>query len=94
MRDDVVAIRKIPDFHVSVSGIQNHVITTKYYAILVKWTYQSTSWLPLWTINKSNPIEVAEYDVSNSHDKGPTFNWWVRTVLKQRDRLIKKVKLK
>ena len=52
----------------------------------------STSWLTLKELKESNPIETAEYAVAMGIEKEPAFAWWVKHVLKKRDRIIKKVK--
>jgi hypothetical protein len=43
-------------------------------------------------LKESNPVEVAEYAVANKLVSEPAFAWWVGRTLKQRDRLIMKVK--
>ena len=43
---------------------------------------------------KSNfPIQTAEYAVQNKLVSEPAFAWWVPTVLKERDRIVSKVKV-
>ena len=37
-------------------------------------------------------LEVAEYAVANQIAEEPAFAWWVRSALRQRDRIIKKTK--
>jgi hypothetical protein len=34
---------------------------------------------------------VSEFDIANNYDKEPAFAWWVRKVLKKRERMINKV---
>jgi hypothetical protein len=36
-----------------------------------------------------NPIQVAEYAHGNQIDIEPAFDWWVPTVLRRRNRIIK-----
>ena len=67
-------------------------MTTKGWELCVQWADESTSWLPLCDMKRSNPIEVAEYAVANKLAELPAFSWWVRTTLRKRDRFIKKVK--
>ena len=45
-------------------------------------------------LKNSNPVEVAEYAVANCIQDGPAFAWWVKTVLRRRNRIISKVKKK
>jgi hypothetical protein len=50
------------------------------------------NWLPLKTLKDSNPIETAEYAVSNKLAGEPAFVWWVHDTLRSHDRFISKVK--
>ena len=45
-------------------------------------------------VKEANPIELAEYAVANQIDDGPAFAWWLRYVLKKRERIISKAKSK
>ena len=85
-----MAIPEVEQAYTNVNGIQCLVITTKVWNVQVKWSDQSTYWVPLHLINESNPIEVAEHAMSNGYSNEPSFRWWVRKVLKKHDRLVKK----
>ena len=74
------------------SGMKRPKITTAGCLMEATFTDGSTGWVPLKDIKLSNPVEVAEYAVAHKLDKQPCFNWWVRKVLRKRDRIIKKVK--
>jgi hypothetical protein len=67
------------------------VITTKGWKFKILWKDRSYDWLPLSQVKVSNPIEIAEYAVSQNIHKEPAFNWWVSHVIRKRDRLINKV---
>ena len=43
-------------------------------------------------IKSSNPIELAEYAVSNKLSEEPAFRWWVGQTLRKRNKLINKFK--
>ena len=43
-------------------------------------------------LKESNTVQVAEYAVTNKISEEPDFEWWVRHVLRRRDRILKKVK--
>ena len=45
-------------------------------------------------VKSSNSIELAEYAVSNKLSDEPAFRWWVKSTLKERNRLIHKFKTK
>ena len=66
--------------------------TTKGWALQVEWKDGTTSWVPLKDLKESNPVELAEYAVANKIVEEPAFAWWVRPVLRRRDRILKKVK--
>ena len=42
-------------------------------------------------LKESNPVEVAEYSVSQGIDTQPAFKWWVPYTLKKRDVIISTV---
>ena len=50
------------------------------------------TWETLANLKESYPVQVAEYAVNNKIDQEPAFNWWVRQVLRKRDRILSKVK--
>jgi hypothetical protein len=66
--------------------------TTKGWKLLVTWKDGTTSWEPLADLKESNPVEVAEYAVANKISEEPAFAWWIKDVLRRRDRIISKVK--
>ena len=53
-----------------------------------------SSWIPLKDFKASNPVELAKYAAGNLLDVEPAFKWWVRDVLRRRNRIIAKVKAK
>jgi hypothetical protein len=66
--------------------------TTIGWKLCVQWKDGTTSWIPLKELKESNPVETAEYAVANKLDQEPAFVWWIKDVLKKRDRIIKAVK--
>ena len=56
-----------------------------------KWADGTTSWEKLRDFKESYPVETAEYAKSREIDDEPAFNWWVKSVLQKRDRIISKV---
>ena len=59
-----------------------------------EWKDGSSRWIPLKYLKASNPVELAGYVVVNRLDVEPTFKWWVRDVLRCRNRIIAKLKAK
>jgi Reverse transcriptase (RNA-dependent DNA polymerase) len=57
-----------------------------------QWVDGTADWLPLKDLKDSNPIETAEYAVSNKIADKPAFIWWVWDTLRRRNRFISKVK--
>jgi hypothetical protein len=68
--------------------------TTKGWELLVEWKDGSTSWIPLKDIKDTNPVEVAEYAIANKIDQEPAFAWWVKFVMRKRERIISKLQKK
>ena len=91
-KDDDIAVKVEDGFREISNGDKVPVITTKGWDVQVRWTDKSTNWIPLSEIKESNPIEVAEAAIAFTIDNEPAFNWWVRKVLKRRDRMIKQMK--
>jgi hypothetical protein len=75
-------------------GNRQQRMMTKGWSLQVEWRDGTTSWVPLKDLKDSNPIEVAEYAVANKIASEPAFTWCLRSVLRRRDRIIKKVKSK
>ena len=63
--------------------------TTAGWELEVKWKDGSTSWLTLKELKETNAVEVAQYAVNNKIDHEPAFDWWVRDVVRRKNRLIK-----
>ena len=57
--------------------------TIKGWQLLVQWKDGSTSWTLLKDLKESNPIEVAEYVVTNKIANEPVFIWWAKDVLRK-----------
>ena len=90
-RSDGRAIKKSNGYHISKSGSRKPKITTVGWKLQVEWKDGSMSWVDLKDLKESNPLELAEYAVANRIDDEPAFNWWVKSALKTRDRIIAKL---
>jgi hypothetical protein len=97
LMDDLVDHRtteaavKFADRFVTVRGRQHMRKTTVGWSLCVLRKNGETSWMSLADLKESNPLEVAEYAVSQGIDHEPAFSWWVPNVLKKRDRIISAV---
>ena len=60
----------------------------------MEWKDGSSVWIPLKDLKASNPVELSKYAAGNRLDVEPVFKWWVRDVLRCRNRIIAKVKSK
>ena len=67
---------------------------TRGWDIWVEWKDGSSIWIPLKYLKASNPVKLAEYAAGNHLDVEPAFKWWVRDVLRRRNKIIAKVKAK
>ena len=66
--------------------------STKGWELCCKWKDESTSYEPLSLLKESHPVQTAEFAVAAGIDDQPAFNWWVKAVLRRRDRIIAQVK--
>ena len=76
------AIEKANGYYTTKSGTERRVITTKGWDLQVRWENGDTSFIPLKDIKETNPIEVAEYAITNKLEREPTFAWRVKPALK------------
>ena len=51
--------------------------TTRGWSLCILWKDGSTSWEPLKDLKESNPLEIAEYTVTNGIQNEPALAWWV-----------------
>ena len=84
------AVRR-EDMYVVHNGKKSLRKTTVGVKHCVLWKDGSTSWERLADLKESYPVEVAEYAVAHNIDEEPAYAWWVRHVLKKRDRIISAV---
>jgi hypothetical protein len=66
--------------------------TTKGWFLQVRWMDGTSSWEPLRNLKESNPIEVAEYAITNGISEEPAFAWWVPFAIRKRDRIVFAIK--
>jgi len=68
--------------------------TTRGWHILIEWRDGSMDWHKLAEIKDAYPVQLAEYAIANGIDHEPALKWWVRKILRRKDRMISKVKSK
>ena len=86
------ALSKDDGYTVDKHGKRHPKTTTRGWELQVEWKDGSTSWVPLKDLKESNPVELAEYAISNKIAEEPAFAWWVHQTLRRRSRIIAKVK--
>ena len=86
------AVPKDSGYYTTKSGSRKPKITTSGWTIQVEWNDGSTQWLTLRDLKDSNPVQLAEYAMSNNLVEEPAFQWWVPYVIKKKNRIISKVK--
>jgi len=91
-RKDGSAVPMGDGFVRSKNGNEVPKITTRGWELLCNWKDGSSDWIKLKDIKDSYPIEIAEYAVANRVAEEPAFNWWVKDVLRKRNRIISKLK--
>ena len=84
-------IEKSDGYIKNSKGRRPRNITTKGYDFLTKFRYGSESWIPLADLKEYNPLEIAEYAISNKLEKEPAFAWWVPQVIKKHNKIISEV---
>ena len=88
------AIANMDGFINSSSGNLHRKRTTSGWKILVEWKDGSVDWVTLKDLEKSNPVDLAEYSMANEISDETAFNWWVKENLWHRYIIISKVKYK
>ena len=83
------ALDKADQFRIGSNGKRYKKKTTAGWDLEYEFADGSTSFVPLKEAKEANPVEVAEYAVQNQIDEEPAFDWWVRGILKKKNRLIK-----
>ena len=66
--------------------------TTAGWKICCQWKDGSTSWEILSELKESHLVQTAEFTVAQGIDHEPAFHWWVKHMLKKRDRLIASIR--
>ena len=75
----------------TLNGKRFLVKSTQGWQLCIQWRDGTSTWENLSTMKESNPIEVAEFAVSQGIDHEPAFAWWIPYTLKKRDRIIANV---
>ena len=91
-KDDNVLTEEESLLPQSDANNQHRKHTTKGWKLCVTWKDGSSSWEPLKDLKESNPVQVSEYALINKISDEPAFIWWVKEVLRRRDRILSKVK--
>ena len=90
-KHDRTAIPKGEGFHTSHNTLKK---MTRGWKLQVLWKDGTTEWVSLKALKESNPVELAGYAKAHHIDDEPAFYWWVRDVLRKRQRIIGKLKRK
>ena len=85
------AINEANGFYETRTGAKMIVITTKVWDFQIKWASGDTTFIALKDIKETNPVKISEYVLANQLEKEPAFTWWIRTALKRRDTMIRKI---
>jgi hypothetical protein len=73
------------NIHLTINGTKFHRKTTAGWQFEVAFkveSIQSTQWISLKELKKSNPVQVAEYVTAKGVASDPAFFWWVPYTLK------------
>ncbi|GFH48974.1 pol protein [Chaetoceros tenuissimus] len=91
-KDDSIAVPKEQGTYCNSAGIERNVVTTKGWEVQVKWRDKSTSWISLKDAKEGDPLGLAEFAVALKVQDEPAFKWWIKHALRQRARLISRLK--
>jgi hypothetical protein len=91
-RDDAVAVPKSDMYVVTSRGQKKLRKTTIAWKLLIQWTDDSKSWIPLKDIKESHPVELAKFSEAHDIANEPAFAWWVPYTLRKRDIILSKIK--
>jgi hypothetical protein len=87
-KKDSSAVSKSDMYITTPSGQQRMRKSTIGWKLLVQWNDNSQEWLPLKLLKEHYPVEVSEYALASDIDREPAFAFWVRHVLKKRNKII------
>ena len=93
-RTNDIAISNSNGWVTILSRAKKRIITIKCWEVLVNFKDGTSAWLPLSYGKESNPIELAEYAMSRYIQTEPAFAWWVTHTLKERTRIINKLRVR
>ena len=93
-KHDRTAIPKGEGFHTSHNGNRSPKKMTRGWKLQVLWKDETTDWVSLKALKESNLVELVEYAKAHHIDNEPAFYWWVRDVLRKRQRITGKLKSK
>ena len=60
--------------------------------VLVQCKYVNTTWDDLKDVKYSYTVQLDEYASENNYSDKPDFAWWVKYVIKKRNKILSKVK--
>ena len=92
--DDLIATPKAEKYITTGSGQRRLWKTTAGWKLLVKWKDESESWVKLYELKESHPVETAEFAKSRGIDDEAAFIWWVPHTLRKRNAIILAVKMR
>ena len=82
----------LPDQQTTVQGGPITHKTTSGWQMCCQWKDSSTSCKNQSESKESHPVQKAEFAVAQRIDHEPAFNWWLKLVLKKRDRIMTSVR--
>ena len=85
------AITKVNGFIKYSNGNLHQNSTDNVWKLLVECKYGLVDWVTLKELKQSNPVQLAEYAMSNEISDEPKFSWWIKETLSCWDRIISKI---
>ena len=75
--------------HIS-NGNKRRRETTKGWEVYIQWKDGSSTWNQVKDVKEAYPVQLAEYAVQNRISEQSAFSWWIKYLLKKRDRIVLK----
>ena len=91
-RVDDTAVKQADAWITAKNGKRSRRMTTKGWYFQVEWRDGTSTWVPLKDIKEDSPVQVAEYAEMNELLDEPALAWWAPHVLRNKDKIIAKVK--
>ena len=86
------AVSKEDKYVITNTGQRRLRKTTTGWKLLIQWSNDSETWIPLKDMKESHPCETAEFARARGIADEPAFAWWVPYTLRKQEIILAKIK--